>query len=199
MHNSVFINLLLQAWTPSSHVWSNWVSPASPQFLNQAPPRAQQLRLSDFLTVPHLGHTAFVDVSIANADAVVSSRTDFRHGLVTATKPSRPTYHHHRASLPAIAAQSRSGASRSSSSSGAVVVEGGCTSFSVLVLVLVEVPARGKSCDQRPKQHMVVYQIDANTYANTVPERRFVNVIREQSIQRLYVQELSQPNWAACQ
>ena len=30
--------------------------PALPQFLYQAPPGAQQLRLPDFLTTPHLGH-----------------------------------------------------------------------------------------------------------------------------------------------
>ena len=35
--------LLLQARIPSAHMWSKCVSPASPQFLNQAPPRAQQL------------------------------------------------------------------------------------------------------------------------------------------------------------
>ena len=47
----------LQAWMPSTHVWSNFLSPASPQFLNQAPPRAQQLSFPDFLVVPHLVHT----------------------------------------------------------------------------------------------------------------------------------------------
>ena len=44
----------LQASMPSAHVWSNFGSPASPQFLNQAPPRAQQLCLPDFLVIPHL-------------------------------------------------------------------------------------------------------------------------------------------------
>ena len=47
----------LQAWMPSTHVWSNFLSPASPQFLNQAPPRAQQLRLPNSWVVPHLPHT----------------------------------------------------------------------------------------------------------------------------------------------
>ena len=47
---------LLQAWMPSLHVWSNFVLPAFPQLLNQAPPRAQQLRLPDFLLAPHLTH-----------------------------------------------------------------------------------------------------------------------------------------------
>ena len=32
------------------------MSPISPHFLNQAPPRAQQVNLPDFLAVPHLGH-----------------------------------------------------------------------------------------------------------------------------------------------
>ena len=46
----------LQVWMPSAHVWPNCVLPASPHFLNQAPPRAQQLRLPDFLEVAHLAH-----------------------------------------------------------------------------------------------------------------------------------------------
>ena len=48
-------NLPLQAWMPSAHVRSNCVSPASPQSLNQEPPRAQQLLLPALL-VAHLGH-----------------------------------------------------------------------------------------------------------------------------------------------
>ena len=47
---------LLQACTPSTHVCSNFEPPLSPQFLNQAPPGAQQLGCLDFLTMPHLGH-----------------------------------------------------------------------------------------------------------------------------------------------
>ena len=46
----------LQAQMPSDHVWSTFVFPASPQFLNQEPPRAQQLSLPDFLVVPHFAH-----------------------------------------------------------------------------------------------------------------------------------------------
>ena len=46
----------LQAWIPSVHVWSNFVSLAWPQFLNQAPPRAQQLRLPNFVIEPHSAH-----------------------------------------------------------------------------------------------------------------------------------------------
>ena len=41
---------------PSAHVCSNFVPPACPQFLNQAPPRTQQLRFPDFLTMPHWEH-----------------------------------------------------------------------------------------------------------------------------------------------
>ena len=54
----------LQEWKPSSHVWSKLESPSSPHFLNQAPPRVQQLSWPDFVLVPHLGHTGtgLVDV-----------------------------------------------------------------------------------------------------------------------------------------
>ena len=44
-----------QASRPSVHVWPNCVSPTSPQFLNQAPPRPQQLLLPALL-VAHLAH-----------------------------------------------------------------------------------------------------------------------------------------------
>jgi hypothetical protein len=37
---------------------------ALPQFLNQEPPRPQQLALPDFLMVPHLGHTAALVVVV---------------------------------------------------------------------------------------------------------------------------------------
>ena len=51
--------------------------PAPPQFLNQAPPGAQQLTLTDFLNVPHFGHAialAIVEV-IAATDGVTGVRT----------------------------------------------------------------------------------------------------------------------------
>ena len=57
------MNLLAQAWIPSDHVWSNFESPGLPHFLNQAPPRAQQLDLPD-LRLPHLEHALEV-VAIA--------------------------------------------------------------------------------------------------------------------------------------
>ena len=40
---------------PSVHVYTNLESPGSPQFLNQAPPGAQQLSLPAL--VPQMGHT----------------------------------------------------------------------------------------------------------------------------------------------
>ena len=45
-----------QAWMPSAHVCSNCVSPSFPHFLNQAPPRVQQLRFPDAVATPHLLH-----------------------------------------------------------------------------------------------------------------------------------------------
>jgi len=46
----------LQASTPSSQLWRMFSLPVLPQFLNQAPPGAQQLTRPDFLNVPHFGH-----------------------------------------------------------------------------------------------------------------------------------------------
>ena len=65
----------LQAWMPSDHKWSTVVSSASPQFLNQEPPRAQQLSLPDFLLVPHLGHNNVVVIDDVIADAGFSRRS----------------------------------------------------------------------------------------------------------------------------
>ena len=69
---------------PSVHVWSNFGSPASPQFMNQAPPRAQQLRLPDFLVIPHLRHTVLTiaDADIASRGFLVPDRTNFGYGLL---------------------------------------------------------------------------------------------------------------------
>ena len=82
--NSTPAELRLQAWMPSVHVWSNCVSPRSPHFLNQAPPRAQQLRLPDSLVKPHLRHTELtvVDVIIPSGGVEVPERTDFGDGLM---------------------------------------------------------------------------------------------------------------------
>ena len=62
---------LLQACTPSTHVCSNFESPESPQFLNQEPPRAQQLSFPDFLMVPHLKHIERVGVAVVVVTAGV--------------------------------------------------------------------------------------------------------------------------------
>ena len=64
----------LQACTPSTHVYSVLELRLVPQFLNQAPPGAQQLRLPDFLMVPHLEHMepiVFVTVVAVTADVVM--------------------------------------------------------------------------------------------------------------------------------
>ena len=82
-HNKT--HLLLQAWKPSAHVWSKFVSPTSPQFLNQAPRRAQQLSLPNFFVIPHLRHTVLplFDIAIASGGAMVSGCTSWEHGLIT--------------------------------------------------------------------------------------------------------------------
>ncbi len=62
-------SLLSQAWMPSVQVWSKFNSPSCPQLLNQAPSRAQQLRLPDCFTMPHFGHMiaeAIVDVVVVD-------------------------------------------------------------------------------------------------------------------------------------
>ena len=49
-------NLRSHAFMPSAQLWSTFSLIELPQFLNQAPPGAQQLTLPDFLNVPHFGH-----------------------------------------------------------------------------------------------------------------------------------------------
>ena len=64
---------------PSAHVWSNFLSPAFPQLLNQAPPRAQQLLLPDFFVVTHLGHTTLLlaaDKSVVTNVSVIDAGVD---------------------------------------------------------------------------------------------------------------------------
>ena len=56
MHHALALNLRMQAATPSDHIRPTFLLPAPPQFLNQAPPGAQQLTLPDFRNVPHFGH-----------------------------------------------------------------------------------------------------------------------------------------------
>ena len=46
----------MQAFRPSNHLCFTFLLPAPPQFLNQAPPGAQQLTRPDLSNVPHFGH-----------------------------------------------------------------------------------------------------------------------------------------------
>ena len=55
----------LQTWMPSYHVWPSLELPAPPQFLNQEPPRPQQLLLPDFWMEPHLKHTDTMVVAVS--------------------------------------------------------------------------------------------------------------------------------------
>ena len=79
------LSLRLQAFTPSDHMCSTLLLPRPPQFLNQAPPGAQQLTLPDFRNVPHIGHVierSMVEVITGVLTAVLigvlamSSRSD---------------------------------------------------------------------------------------------------------------------------
>ena len=70
--------LLLQTWIPCAHVWSNFLSPTSPHFLNQEPPGAQQLSLPVFFVVPHLKHMGLT-IGITTR-GLVPDCTDFGHG-----------------------------------------------------------------------------------------------------------------------
>ena len=51
----IVLNLRLHVATPSNHLCPTFFLWVSPQFVNQAPPGAQQLLLPDFVNVPHLG------------------------------------------------------------------------------------------------------------------------------------------------
>ena len=73
------VGLLLQASTPSVHVWPTFALPMPPQVLNQAPPGAQQLVLPDFKNVPHFEHViilAIIEVGVeVLTDVVIGVRT----------------------------------------------------------------------------------------------------------------------------
>ena len=60
-------SLRLQAWMPCAHVWPKFESPGFPHLLNQVPPRAQQLRLPEFLMVLHLVHTGLTVTMVSVA------------------------------------------------------------------------------------------------------------------------------------
>ena len=68
----------LQAWMPSVHVWSKFMSPISPQFLNQEPPRVQQICMSNLLIVPHAAHLLL----LLAADAIVFVSASASIGVV---------------------------------------------------------------------------------------------------------------------
>ena len=61
----------LQAWIPSYHVWWSFALPELPQFLNQEPPRPQQLRLSDLPMVAHAGHAGMI-VAVVSVVSVIA-------------------------------------------------------------------------------------------------------------------------------
>ena len=78
------LNLRLQAATPSNHLWLTFLLRAPPQFLNQAPPRAQQLFLPDFPNVPHIGHI----IGLVIVEVMAEVLTDVVVGVLTIS--SRP-------------------------------------------------------------------------------------------------------------
>ena len=63
-------DLRLQASTPSNHLRSARLFAAPPQFLNQAPPGAQQLTRPDFANVPHFRHVIASSLSELLTDTV---------------------------------------------------------------------------------------------------------------------------------
>ena len=70
------LNLRLQAVTPSDQLWSTFLLRAPPQFINQAPPGAQQLFLPDFSNVPHLEHViVLTTVDVMDGVLTISSRS----------------------------------------------------------------------------------------------------------------------------
>ena len=67
LHAVSLVNLRLQASTPLIHLCSTFLFPAPPQFLNQAPPGAQQLTRPDFSNVPHFGHVILLAIVVETA------------------------------------------------------------------------------------------------------------------------------------
>ena len=64
------VSVPLQASTPSNHVCC-FAPPGSPQFPNQLPFLAQQLRMPFFRMVPHWGHKLLVDGVVVVGKVVV--------------------------------------------------------------------------------------------------------------------------------
>ena len=75
------MNSLLQAWIPSNHVWSNFESPTLPHFLNQAPPRAQQLNWPEPLRLPHLEHVLEIVTVVVVVVGGASANTHRQNGV----------------------------------------------------------------------------------------------------------------------
>ena len=70
----------LHATMPSLHVCSKFVSPSSPHFWNQEPPRAQQLPLPDFLFTPHFGHEGVGTTVVVSTRDIAAGATDTKVG-----------------------------------------------------------------------------------------------------------------------
>ena len=80
LHTLSLVNLRLQPSTPSIHLCSIFLFPPPPQFLNQAPPGAQQLIRPDFANVPHFGHVIAVAIVNVTAGVVVGECISSRSG-----------------------------------------------------------------------------------------------------------------------
>ena len=82
------LDLRLQTSKPSNHLWSTFLLPTPPQFLNQAPLGAQQLTRPDFSNIPQFGHAFFVtievmaDVLVRNGVETMSSRLGFGRRVI---------------------------------------------------------------------------------------------------------------------
>ena len=61
------LNVPLQASIPWVHVYLDFLSLGSPHFMNQAPPRTQQLRLPFLLLMPHLAHSGMIELPVTYA------------------------------------------------------------------------------------------------------------------------------------
>ena len=76
------LDLRSHACTPSIHLCSTFLLPAPPQFLNQAPPGAQQLARPDFSNMPHFGHIIVLAlVMVTNGVLIGVLRMSSRSGF----------------------------------------------------------------------------------------------------------------------
>ena len=81
---SLALHLRLQAATPSDHLWLTFLLWTPPQFLNQAPPGAQQLFLPDFSNLPHLGHV----IGLVIVEVMAGVLTEVAIGVLTISSRS---------------------------------------------------------------------------------------------------------------